>query len=312
MTVLACGEALWDLFAVEGPDGLSFEARPGGSPLNVALGLVRLGEPVELLAGISTDPLGERLMAVLGKEGVGTRYLQRSSRPSSLSLIDLDVDGQPAYSIHGEGCADRELADVPELEPDVEAILLSSFALVAEPVGSRLLALARREAGRRLVVWDPNVRLMVVPDLALWQGQAAEMAGLADVIKASGEDIAALYPGEAPGGVAARWLAAGAGLVVITKGAEGAEAFTTDGPVTVPAPAIAVADTVGAGDSFMAALLAGLAAEGVRSRLALMSLGRARLLVALRFAAAAAAVTCTRRGADPPTRGEVTAEAERF
>jgi fructokinase len=115
---VVCGEALWDLFAIDGPSGLSFDARSGGSPFNVAVGLARLGQRAALLTGLSTDGLGRRLEATLEREGVATDLLRRSDRPTTLSIVDLGPTGSPAYAFHGDGAADRALtaADLPDLE----------------------------------------------------------------------------------------------------------------------------------------------------------------------------------------------------
>lgn len=298
MRVLACGEALWDLIAEEGAEGLVFRAVPGGSPFNVAVGLARLGVPAGLVAGVSTDALGQRLAARLAAEGVATAHLARTPRPSGVSLIATGPGGEPAYSIHGEGAADRAVtaADLPALE-GIGWLHFASYALVVAPCGAAFAALAER-AGERILSFDPNVRLMVEPDAALWRASVAAWAARADIVKASAEDIGLLWPGADPASVAAGWLGGHTRLVVLTRGAAGASAFTAEGRLDVPAHAVTVVDTVGAGDSFMAALIAALADAGLDHS----SLSHARLRPALAFAARAAALTCARRGADPPTR----------
>lgn len=304
-----CGEALWDLFAVEG-EGLSFDARPGGSPFNVAVGLARLGVDAALLGGVSTDPLGARLKARLAAEGVDLGLLIESRRPTTLSLVEIAPDGSPRYAFYGEGAADRavEIADLPDLG-EAWGLHLGSLAMVAEPVGASLVALARREAGRRLVTFDPNVRLNVEPDAARWAGRIAEVLPMADLVKTSAEDVALLHPGADPAAVVASWLDRGVALAVLTRGGEGAEAFGAFGRVSVPAVPVAAADTVGAGDSFMAALVAWLFERGAAARPALEALRSSDAQAMLDFASVAAAITCGRRGADPPRRGELEAMA---
>lgn len=303
---VVCGEALWDLFAVEG-DRLAFDARPGGSPLNVAVGLARLGQPAALLAGLSTDRLGDRLAAWLEAEQVATAFLVRSARPTTVSVIDLDPDGVPVYSIHGDGAADRAVtrADLPVLGPEVWGVHAASFALVVEPIGTSLLDLFKREKPRRLLTLDPNVRLGVQPDAALWRRRIDAFCRLADVVKLSSEDLALLYPGANADTIARKWLDAGVALVIVTRGAAGAEAFSPAGHVAVAARDVSVTDTVGAGDVFQAALIAGLAERGVRDRGALDGLGGAEIAGLLDHANAAAAIACTRRGAEPPYRDEL-------
>lgn len=301
---VVCGEALWDLFAVEGEGRLSFDARIGGSPFNVAVGLARLGQPTALFTGLSTDGLGERLARTLEAEGVASRFLVRSAQPSTISLVEVGPDGVPRYAFYGEGAADRSVrsADLPELGAEVWGLHAGSYSLAVEPVGSSLLVLFEREAGRRLLALDPNVRLTVAPDVALWRERVERFVALADVVKVSEEDLGLLYPGATLAGIAESWRRLGAGLVVVTMGGQGAEAFCSAGRVRAPGRTVQVVDSVGAGDSFQAALLAGLAERGVRGRAALDALTTEGVGALLEFAGGAAALTCTRRGADLPRR----------
>lgn len=302
---LVCGEALWDLFAVEGA-GLSFDARVGGSPFNVAVGLARLGRQAGLFTGLSTDRLGQRLYASLEAEGVITSHLVRTPRLSTISMVDVAADGAPAYAFYGEGAADRSvtLADLPDLGA-AWGLHAGSFSLAVEPVGSALLTLFRREKGNRLLTLDPNVRLSVQPDLDLWRVRLAEFIACADLVKVSEEDLALLHPGRDPEQIAADWRASGPALVVITKGAEGAVALSAAGRAAVPGRKVQVVDTVGAGDTFQAALVAGLDERGWRRRSDVETLDEAAISDLLDFAVQAAAITCGRRGADLPRRSEL-------
>lgn len=307
---VVCGEALWDLFALDGPDGLGFDARIGGSPFNVAVGLARLDQSVALLTGMSTDRLGQRLAGALESEGVRTDFLVRVSRPTTLSVVDLGADGQPVYAFYGAGAADRAVGveDLPTLGPDAWGIHAGSFSLVVEPVGSTLLALFARERGRRLLTLDPNVRLNVEPDADLWRSRIDRFVRRADLVKISDEDLGLLYPGATAQEIASDWLGAGAGLVVVTRGASGAEAFAPAGRSAVPGRAVRVVDTVGAGDTFQAALIAGLAERGVWTRKDLDALESQKIAEVVSFAVSAASITCTRRGADLPRRAELATE----
>jgi len=304
---VVCGEALWDLFATEREQGLSFDARIGGSPFNVAVGLARLGQPVGLFTGISTDPLGERLAVALQAEGVRTDFLKRPDRPTTLSVVNVGPGGQPVYAFYGERAADRAIGrdDLPAFGPDVWGIHAGSYSLVAEPVGSSLLALFEREKGRRLLTLDPNVRLNVEPDAGVWRARIGRFAALADIVKVSDEDLGLLYPGATAGEIAAGWLGSGAGLVVVTRGAGGAEAFGPAARSAVPGRPVAVRDTVGAGDTFQAALITGLAELGVWTRKDLDAAAWGDLLGVVAFAVAASGITCTRLGADLPRRAEL-------
>jgi fructokinase len=180
-----------------------------------------------------------------------------------------------------------------------------SYALVVEPVGPALRALAARERERRLIAYDPNVRLNVEPDLAHWRAVVEQMVSIAHLVKVSDEDLGLLYPGETPEQVAARWLAQGASLVAVTRGRHGASAWTRSAQANVPSPETQVIDTVGAGDTFQAALLTWLDEHDALRPEALSKLDAAALDALLRFAARAAAITCSRRGADMPRRGEL-------
>jgi fructokinase len=309
---LVCGEALFDLFAeVSSGDGLRFDGRIGGSPFNVAIGLARLGRRAALFTGLSTDFLGQRLAGALAADGVVTSFLLRKDVPTTLSLVGLGADGSPSYAFYGRGAADRsvEVAEIPVLTPDIGVIHFGSYSLVVTPTGDAFAALAGREARRRLISLDPNVRLNVEPDLEVWRARVQAMAAHADLIKVSGEDLEAMYPGRSVEASVERWFAAGVRLVVVTRGADGALGFTERGRVAAAGERIQVVDTVGAGDSFQAALLCALDELGLASRVGLEKLDDATLGRCLSFATRAAAITCTRRGADLPRRRELPALA---
>ena len=304
---VVCGEALMDVYTGEAtPTGLALDARIGGSPLNVAQGLARLGRPVAFLAGLSTDAFGERLLASLAAEG-DTSLVVRSDAPSTLSVVSVDARGVPRYAFHGTGAADRQLSHdtLPALPPTVRVLQFGSYALAVEPVGSALLALAARERGQRLIAYDPNVRLNVEPDVARWRALVDRMVSIAHLVKVSDEDLGLLYPAEAPEQVAARWLAQGAVLVAVTRGGQGASAWTRTARADVPTPQVKVIDTVGAGDTFQAGLLTWLDEHGALTPEALAALDSNALGALLGFAAKAAAITCSRRGADMPRRSEL-------
>jgi fructokinase len=307
VTFLVCGEALYDLFATENAAGLSFDARIGGSPFNVAVGLARLGQSAGLLTGLSTDGLGRRLRAALEREGVRLDWIAAKDRATTLSLVDVAPDGGPAYVFYGAGAADRSVqpGDVAPLTDAVWGLHVGSYALVADPTGATQLALAQAERRARLITLDPNVRLNVEPDLDIWRSRIDAFAACADLVKVSDEDLRLLHPGLSAEAVAARWLGMGAAVVIVTAGPEGARGFTARAEARAAARRVTVADTVGAGDTFMAALIAGLAETGRRDHAALQSLGASAMAALMDFAAAAAAVTCSRRGADLPRRSDL-------
>jgi fructokinase len=309
---LVCGEALFDVFIGSQTDAaLHLDARAGGSPFNVAVGLARLGQPVAFLCGLSSDMLGERLADTLRREGVDTRLCPRLDAPTTLGLVELDGQGVPRYAFYGNGAADRLLsADrLPVLDPAVRAIHLGSFASVVEPVAGALEALVRRERGERLIAYDPNIRLNVEPELERWRTKVDTLAGLAHLVKISDEDAHLLYGTVDDDALATRWLAAGTALVVMTRGGAGASAWNAGGRTDVAAPGIRVADTVGAGDTFQAAMLAHLAETDRLGPAALAEMSGDELRRLLGFATRAAAITCSRRGADLPRRDELVSQA---
>jgi fructokinase len=307
---LVCGEALYDVYIDrETPTGLALDARVGGSPYNVAVGLARLGQPAGFLGGLSQDALGARLMAAMAAEGVETRFVRQTPKHVTLAMVGLGPDGAARYSFYNEGAADRAIT--PDDLPDpagLAGVHFGSYTLVVEPTGSSFLVLGRRaRAAGALVSLDPNLRLAIEPDLGRWRHRVAAFAATADLVKASAEDIAALHPGRPPEAVARDWIAGGAALAVVTLGGEGALAVSAAGTLHVPGRSVAVIDTVGAGDSFQAALLAALAEMGRASPAGLRALSAVELRRALGFAAEAAALTCTRRGADLPRRADLPA-----
>ena len=309
--IVVCGEALMDVFAaVETPTGLMLDARVGGSPFNVAVGLARLAQPVAFLATISNGFLGERLMASLQTEGVNTSAVARTAAPTTLSLVGLNANGVPAYSFYGHGGADRQLqpSDLAALPAELTALHVGSYATVVEPIAATLRALVvsvNRDHPRCVIAYDPNLRLNVEPDLEAWKRTVAWMLPRTDLLKISDEDLGLLQTGLSPDDFAAHALAQGVCWVVVTHGGEGVQAWNALGRVQVASEPVAVVDTVGAGDTFQAALLTWLAEHVALDRHAMAQLSLEAQVQALRFASQAAAITCSRRGADMPRRAEL-------
>lgn len=306
---LVCGEALFDLFLTgdEGPGVARFDARAGGSPFNVAIGMARLGAEVGLFTGLSDDLLGKRLEAMLRAEGVDTRYLVRSGRRTTLSVVGADDAGQPSYAFYGVGSADSniETTDLPTLDERISGLHLGSYTLVVPPVADALAVLVETR-GDRFVSLDPNIRATVEPDMDVWRRRVEALLPGVDAVKVSEEDLMHLHPGHSPDDVAREWLARGPALVVVTGGGGDVRGHTATETVTVRAPTVQVVDTVGAGDTFQAALLMQLD-KGGEPRRTLAATHGAALAEMLEFAARAAALTCTRRGANLPRLAEVLA-----
>jgi fructokinase len=305
---VVCGEALFDVFAVEDTDtGMTLDARVGGSPFNVAVGLARLAQPVCLLTQVSRGFLGERLMRALHAEGVNTTAVQRSDAPTTLSLVGLDAQGVPSYSFYGEGCADRLLTvdALDTLPSGVRAINFGSYATVTGATAVTQRRLVEREHRRTLIAYDPNIRLNVEPDLAVWREQIQWMLPRTHLFKVSEEDLELVYPGVSLQTIATEALAKGVAWIVVTRGSRGAVAWNLRDYIETPPVIVEVGDTVGAGDTFQAALLTWLAENSALSAAALAGLPADAMRSALGFATRAAAITCSRRGADLPRRSEL-------
>ncbi len=311
--ILCCGEALFDVFfnGEEDAGAINLVAQAGGSPFNVAVGMARLGGGSALLTGVSQDLLGVRLHRILENEGVETRYLVRSGNRTTISLVGVDDMGQPAYVFYGLGSADCSVTpnDLPAIGPEVTGFHFGSYSLVARPVADAFATLLRA-VGDRFVSLDPNVRPTVEPDLDVWRERIDEYVPRADLIKISAEDMRILYPKTAAETLASDWLTRGVQLVVVTDGGEKVSAWTHHGYVVrIAPPDTKVVDTVGAGDSFQAALLAKLTrGKQDDARAAVAALDATSLEELVNFAVSAARLTCSRRGADLPHLGELAGE----
>ncbi|MEU5871021.1 carbohydrate kinase [Glycomyces sp. NPDC047369] len=288
------GEALMDLVRPPGPAAPPAE-HPGGSPANVALGTARLGLPTTLLTQLGPDPRGAAIRRHLEAAGVAVTTL--SDAPTSTATAVLDERGAARYEFDIAWAPERPL--VPP--PGTTCLHTGSLATALEPGAAAVEALLA--ATEATVSFDPNVRpsLMGPPDEA--RKRIERLVALADVVKASDEDLAWLYPGASPMDVARSWRGLGPAMVVATLGPDGAFAATATAEHHRPARPVTVVDTVGAGDAFTAGMLWRLEALGLLAdREALRRMGSDHLATVLDTAVAASAITCTRSGAEPPTR----------
>lgn len=310
--VAVAGEALVDLVPA-GADGL-FRAAPGGSPANVAVGLARLDVPTRLLARLADDPMGRRLRAHLEANGVDLSHAVHAKEPTSLAIVSLSEDGSADYDFRVEGTADWQWTDAElhgAVDETVAALHVGSLALTMEPGAGALTRLVAAARSTTTISLDPNVRplLMGSPDEVLARVEA--LLPLADVVKASVEDVDWLLPGREPEDVVADWLGRGPAVVVVTLGPDGAVAAGRHAGVLRRAAApVTVVDTVGAGDAFTSGLLAGLHRRGLlgaAARRTLADLRREVLADVVDTALQVAAITCSRLGADPPTAAELRA-----
>jgi len=292
-----------------------YEAVPGGSPANVAVGLARLEVPARMLARVADDPFGRRIRRHLAGNGVDLTGVVAAAEPTSLAIVAVDPDGSVAYDFRVDGTADWQWRDEElggALDGQVLAVHAGSLAMTMAPGAEALLRLLQRAGGSATISYDPNCRPLLMGAPALARERIERLVALADVVKASVEDVAWLVPGRAADEVAEAWLALGPALVAITAGADGVVAVANrTGTVRRPARQVAVVDTVGAGDAFTSALLAGLYRRGLLGadrRAALAAITEEQLVEALDDAVLASAITCTRRGADPPRLAELLGE----
>lgn len=297
--VAVAGEALIDL--VPTPDG-TLAPLPGGGPFNTARAVGRLGRPAAFLGRVSRDVLGRRIAQALDADGVRLDRRLLTDLPTSLAMAELDADGSAAYRFYFAGTSAEALepqAALAALPAAVAALYVGGLGLVLQPLAAAVEALVERLTGRALVMADPNVRPAVIGDPAAYADRWARIVRQADVVKVSEDDLRVLAPGRPRESAAEALLAQGPELVLLTLGAEGAVAFGPFGARAAPAPRIAVVDTIGAGDTFSGAWLARW-----------LELGRPlgdgdAVQEATRFACRAAALSCTRPGAAPPTRAEL-------
>ena len=278
---------------------------------NVAIGIARLGGKAGFLSKISDDFFGRYLVRTLVKAGVDQRLLLSSPRQTTLSVAVTRPDGEAQYSFYGHESADRSLlpSELPATLPDdVSAIAIGSYTLAIDPPASAIERLIERESGRRVVSIDPNIRPTIIGDAKAWRPRFERLLARCHIVKASTEDLAYLYgDGVDAGAWAAHWLTAGPQLVIITRGDDGASVFFGSSTYNVPVRKVDVIDTVGAGDSFHAAVLVSLEEQNLLRPGAIRLASRDALIRAIHFAIVASSVTCSRQGADLPTRADVEA-----
>lgn len=307
--ILCCGEALIDMIptpTLAGPEG--FVPHVGGAIFNTAIALGRLGIPTGMLTGLSTDMFGVQLAAALTASHVDISRSVISDRPTTLAFVQLK-DGQATYSFVDEGSAGRMLTpvDMPPLTADVSALYLGGISLACEPSADAYIALLKSEGSTRPVMIDPNIRPAFINDISAYRSRLEEAMRLVDIVKVSDEDLDWLVPG--PPSLTDKVMALlelGPAAVILTQGAQGATGYLQSGAeVKVPAIRAKVVDTVGAGDTFNAGVLAQLFEAGKLSKAAISDISPDTLQSAIEFGAKVAAITVTRAGANPPWANEI-------
>ncbi|WP_299560327.1 carbohydrate kinase [uncultured Sulfitobacter sp.] len=307
--ILCCGEALIDMIptpTTAGRDG--FVPHAGGAVFNTSIALGRLGVQTGMLTGLSTDMFGQQLSDALRASHVDTSHVIPSDRPTTLAFVHLQ-DGHATYSFFDENSAGRMLAieDLPALSSEVSSLYFGGISLACEPGANTYATLLRREGADRAVMLDPNIRPQFIQDIDKYRHRLDRMMAMADIVKVSDEDLNWIVP--APLSLKEKVetvLDAGPSVVILTRGSEGATGFLADGSeVTVVASRVEIADTVGAGDTFNAGVLAKLYELGALQKTKLRSLAVDALEQALVHGARVAAVTVSRAGANPPWADEL-------
>ena len=305
LVIVVAGEALVDL--VVSPDG-QVDARLGGGPYNAARTLARLGAKTTFFDGIADDRFGRQLRERLVADGVLLGAAEPTSRPTTLAVAAVDEAGVASYSFYLDGTSAADLdydALKKALPADATALHVGSLGLLMEPIGAAVeRAVLNDTPAEALVLLDPNCRPSAVADRDGYWRRIAAVARRADIVKASVEDLAYLYPGIPDEEAARTLLSVGPRLVLVTDGPRPSRAFLPDAVLREAVPAVTIADTIGAGDAFGGGFLAWWTGHG----LGRADLHRADMVgLALRAAVAVAALTCTRPGADPPALTEVRA-----
>jgi fructokinase len=303
--IVVAGESLIDLLVR--PDG-AVEAVPGGGPYNTARALARLGVPSAFVGRLSTDRFGGILRADLAADGVDLRWAASTLDPTLLAIAELDADGGATYRFHdlGTAAAGLTVADLPaELPADLLAVHVGTLGLLLEPMATAVETLVARAPADALVFLDLNVRPAAIRDEPAYRARLDRVLPRADVAKASVEDLAWWQPAVDADAAAAAMRAAGPTVVLVTDGPEPVRIADARGLAVVPVPAVAVVDSVGAGDAFGAGFLA--AWVGAKRRRADLEDHRA-VVEATRFAIRVGSATTTRAGADPPRPADLGAE----
>ncbi|MBX2882195.1 MAG: carbohydrate kinase [Granulosicoccus sp.] len=311
---LCCGDALYDLFVGESEhnddvkSAVTLSGNVGGSPMNVAAGLARLGHHSHYFTKLSSDLFGRRMRRYLDHNKVDCSLSLNTDLNTTLAIVETNDDGSANYVFYTDNTADVSIAEseLPAtLSEDLRVVHFGSYSTAVEPTGGSLLALAQRETKKRIISYDPNLRPTIEPDVDKWRAVFAGLASTANLIKASDEDIETLLGKNREEQFVADCFSHGAELVFITRGPDGASGFKPDGQtVQVPGVAVSVVDTVGAGDTFQAATLHWLHKEGHLAG-ANSLVGDVDLEASMAFAIKAAALTCTRSGADLPYLSEL-------
>ena len=307
--ILCCGEALIDMIPTPtSVEREGFVPYPGGAVFNTSIALGRLGVQTGMLTGLSGDMFGQQLADSLVASHVDTSHVITSDRPTTLAFVRLQ-NGHATYSFYDENSAGRmlDVADLPQVASEVSSLYFGGISLACEPGANTYAALLEREGETRAVMMDPNIRPPFIQDIDAYRARLERMIAKVDILKVSDEDLNWMVP--SPMSLREKVEVVqqiGPSVVILTRGSEGATGYLSDGTeVNVPAQRVEIVDTVGAGDTFNAGVLAKLYEHGVLQKAALKKLSADVLQTALEHGARVAAVTVSRAGANPPWAEEI-------
>jgi fructokinase len=305
--IVVAGEALVDMVPVGQDELTPLAPKLGGGPYNVAVALGRLDVPTGFLSRVSTDHFGEQLIKRLHASNVRTDLVQRGRENTTLAVVGLAEDGSARYAFYVEGTADRLVEDPGPLPAEARAVSFGTLSLVLEPGASVYETVLRRESKRLLTALDPNIRAGLIDDPGAYRARFRSWLPDVGLLKVSVEDAQWLAEDGDVIEIARTWISQGPAAVVLTKGGDGLSVITATGQVDVPPVKVDVVDTIGAGDTVQGALLAWLHDHDALSVEKVRALASDEWADALAYAGAAAAITCSRAGAEPPFASELTA-----
>jgi len=305
--LLSCGDALIDFVPAKTADGRdAYVPAVGGSCLNVATAMARLGAPTGFVGGISTDLFGEAIAAHLTTSQVSLDFATRPELETTCAFVKM-IGNDAHYAFYDEGTASRTWSYKHGSIPfeTIEALHIGSTTLINDPSASAYEALVTAARAKVIISFDPNVRPTLTKDITTYRARMNRLAAMADIVRMSDEDFKYLYEHQDYDSAAAGWLNTGASLVLITRGGEGVLAYSAAGKTQAPAVKVKLVDTIGAGDTFQGGMLVALSEAGLLKKDKLPAITLAQMEAALAFATKAASITVSRAGANPPWRNEM-------